>query len=166
MVAIFWPGTPLLYTTCSFKGILLLPASPEGWEEANHYFEAVLVPSLLLSSNPLEISQLLVDGIFSYFPSVCWYRGVRAVKKKRPNGSLKDIKKKEAKIALCRARKEGVAPGTIGALAKQFFSLVRSHSQLKRASEVRSASSNAKKACQQCHQHFQKYASRSLMSRG
>ena len=28
----------------------LLPASPEGWEEANHYFESVLVPSLLLSS--------------------------------------------------------------------------------------------------------------------
>ena len=56
---------------CIVKGRLLLPTSPEGWEEADHYFESVLVPSLLLSSNPQEISQLLVDGIFSYFSSVC-----------------------------------------------------------------------------------------------
>ena len=152
---------------CIVKGRLLLPTSPEGWEEADHYFESVLVPSLLLSSNPQEISQLLVDGIFSYFSSVCGYRAVRVVKKKkRPphNGNLKEIKrkKKEAKIALRRARKEGVAPGAIGALAKHFFSLVRSHSKLKRASEVQSASSNAKKARQQCHQHFQKYAKQIL----
>ena len=89
-----------------------------------------------------------------------------AVKKKRPphNGSLKDIKRKKqkAKIALCRTTKEGVAPGVIGTLAKQFFSLVRSHSQLNRASEILFASSNAKKARQQCHQHFQKYATQIL----
>ena len=88
-----------------------------------------------------------------------------AVKKKRPphNGSLKDIKrKKKAKIALCRASKKRVAPGAIGPLAKQFFSLVRSHSQLKRTFEIRFASSNAKKAHQQCHRHFHKYAKQIL----
>ena len=132
----------------------------------------MLVPSLLLSSNPQEISQLLVDGIFSYFSSVCGYRVVRVVKKKHPphNVSLKDIKrkKKEAKIALCRARKEGVAPGAIGALAMQFFSLVRSHSKLKRESEVQSACSNAKKArlVSSVTNTFRSMLSISLMSRG
>ena len=37
---------------------------------------------------------------------------------------------------------------------------------MKRASEVQSASSNAKKARQQCHQHFQKYAKQILDEQG
>ena len=112
------------------KGRLLLPTSPEGWEEADHHFAAALVPSLLLSPNPQEINSLLVDGIYSYFSTVCRSKRVRAVKvKKRPlrNATLKDVmrKKKEAKSALWRARKEGLTSESIGVLAKQFFSLVR-----------------------------------------
>ena len=71
------------------KGRLLLPTSPD----------AALVPSLLLSPNPQEINRLLVDGIYSYFSTVCGSKRVRAVKeKKRPlrNTTLKDVMKKEA----------------------------------------------------------------------
>ena len=80
----------------------------EGWEEADHHFAAALVPSLLLSPNPQEINSLLVDGIYSYFPTMCGSKRVRAVKvKKRPlrNATLKDVmrKKKGAKSPLWRA---------------------------------------------------------------
>ena len=80
------------------KGTLLLPTSPEGWEEADHHFAAALVPSLLLSPNPQEINSLLVLGIYSYFSTVCGSKRVRAVKvKKRPlrNATLKDVMRKK-----------------------------------------------------------------------
>ena len=133
------------------KGRLLLPTSPD----------ATLVPSLLLSPNPQEINRLLVDGIYSYFSTVCGSKTVRADKeKKRPlrNATLKDVMKKEAKSALRRARKKGLVSESIGVLAKQFFSLVRSHNQLKKASEAQRVSSSARKARQQYHLDFQRYA--------
>ena len=81
---------------------------------------------------------------------MCGSKRVRAVKvKKRPlrNATLKDVmrKKKEAKSALWRACKEGLTSESIGVLAKQFFSLVRSHNQLKKASEAQRVSSSARR---------------------
>ena len=80
------------------KGRLLLPTSPEGWEEADHHLTAALVPSLLLSPNAMEINSLLVDRIYSYFSTVCGSKRVRAVKEKKRllhNATLKDVMKKK-----------------------------------------------------------------------
>ena len=86
---------------------------------------------------------------------------------KRPlrNATLKDVmrKKKEAKRALRMAHKEGLASEVIGVSVKQFFSLVRSHNQLKKAYEAQRVSRSARKARQQCHLDFQRYAKEVLV---
>ena len=66
------------------KGQLLLPTSPEGWEEADHHFAAALVPSLLLSPIPRRLTVFWWMEFIPISP-VCGSKRVRAVKeKKRP----------------------------------------------------------------------------------
>ena len=79
-------------------------------------------------------------------------------KTKRPlhNGSLKEVErqKNEAKKELRRARRSGSPADAVHSLAKHFFSLVRCHSHLKRASVAWLMTRDARAARVRCQKNF------------
>ena len=145
------------------KPHLILPKTIEGWQEANKYFERSLAPAVMLATNPHEKHSVLIEGIYSYFASVCGTKVIKVHKsKKRPlhNVSLKEVerKKKMAKQELRQARQQGFPAEAIQSLAHQFLSLVRSHSRLKRSSNARQKTRDVRTAREQCHTNFGRYA--------
>ena len=67
-------------------------------------------------------------------------------------------KKKLAKQELRRARQQGFPTAAIQSLAQQFFSLVRSHSRLKKSANARLGARSAKQVRSHCHKQFVRYA--------
>ena len=76
------------------------------------------------------------------------------------NAALKEVQrnKNEARKELRTARKQGFSSDAIQAITMRFFSLVRSHSHLKKLSHDTSTSRNIKEARKQCHQNLCKFA--------
>ena len=145
------------------KSRLLLPKTEEGWEEANDHFHNILVPAVLSAHSLPEKYTTLTDGIYSYFQSSCGTKSARrSPLKKRPlhNTSLKEVtkQKKLAKQELQCALQQGFPPEAIQSLAHQFLSLVRTHSNLKKSANARSAAQSVKDARNQCHRRFASYA--------
>ena len=146
------------------KSHLLLPKTTEGWKEANEYFEETLVPAVMAAPTPQMKHDILIEGIYSYFSSACGTKPAQKVhtRKKRPlhNASLKEVerRKKAAKRELRRAQQQGLPSEAIQSLACQFFSLVRSHSNLKRSSNARLMARDTRKARDHCHNNFERYA--------
>ena len=142
---------------------LLMPQTTEGWEAANqHFINILLVPAVLNASTLTEKYSILTDGVYSYFQSSCGTKPIRKQKKQRPlhNTSLKEVarKKKLAKQELRRARQQGFPTAAIQSLAQQFFSLVRSHSRLKKSGNARLGARSARQVRRHCHKQFVIYA--------
>ena len=80
--------------------------------------------------------------------------------------ALKEVGKKKnaARKELRLAQKQGFSSEAIQSLAQQFFSLVRSHSRMKKASKNTVNLGNAKKARQLCHQNLCKFTKKILDS--
>ena len=149
---------------------LHLPNTQEGWEAANNYSYNSLVPAVLNASSISEKYSILTDGVCSYFESSCGTEPVRKrPKKQRPlhDTSLKELtrKKKLAKQELHRARQQGFPTEVIQSLSRQFFTLVRSHSKLKKSANGRSAARNVRQVRSQCQKQFARYA-RELFDNG
>ena len=145
------------------KASLKLPTTSDDWEQANTYFHTSLVPAVLAVPTPQEMSRLLCEGHYTYFSSKYGTNTTHAHKKKRRplhNGSLKEVqrKKKEAKRELRSAKKKGSPIDVVHSLAKHFFSLVRAHSQLKRASRPQLLSRDVRAARLRCHKDFRRCA--------
>ena len=75
------------------------------------------------------------------------------------NGSLKEVQRKEAKRELRSAKENGSPVGVVHSLAKH-FSLVRAHSQLKRASRAQLLSRDVRAARLRCHKDFKEVCER------
>ena len=130
------------------KASLSLPTTAAGWEQADLYFQTFLIPATLAATSPQEMSRVLCEGVYSYFASTYGTKTTTARKtKKRPlhNRALKEVerKKKEAKRELRSARRSGSSGEVAQSLARHFFSLVRTHSQLKRAADTQLLSRDA-----------------------
>ena len=113
---------------------------------------------------------MLTDGIYSYFQSSCGTKSVRKYPKKQyplHNTSLKEVTKKKAaaKQELQRVRQQGFPTDVIQSLAQQFFGLVRSHSQLKKAANAQLNRRKARQVRNHCHKQFIRYA-RELLDNG
>ena len=154
---------PALSPLPAMKQRLILPRTTEGWNAANEHFNNILVPAVLGASSLSEKYSILMDGIYAYFQSSY---GSTAAKpsppqKRRPlhKTSLKEVtkQKKRAKLELRRACQQGFPPESIQSLAQQFLALVRSHSQLKRSADFRSAARSVKDARNKCHHRFTAY---------
>ena len=104
----------------------------------------------------------VTDGVYSYFESSCGTKPIRKQKKQRPlhNTSLKEVawKKKLAKQELPRARQQVFPTAVIQSLTQQFFSLVRSHSCLKKSAKARLGARSARQVRSHCHKQFVRYA--------
>jgi hypothetical protein len=145
------------------KASLKLPTTSDDWEQANTYFHTSLVPAVLAVPTPQEMSRLLCEGLYTYFASKYGTNTTHAHKKKRRplhKGSLKEVQreKKEAKRELGLAKKNGSPVDVVHSLAKHFFSLVRAHSQLKRASRAQLLSRDVRAARLRCHKDFRRCA--------
>ena len=63
------------------------------------------------------------------------------------NATLEDVmRKKKEEECIVDGSKEGLASEAFGVLVKQFFSIVRTHNQPKKASEAQRVSSSARKS--------------------
>ena len=141
------------------KASLHLPTTAEGWETANSYFNTSLVPAVLGVHSPEEMTRLLCEGIYSYFSSSLGAKTPVPVRKRcHPphNRSLKEVerRKREAKKELRSAKRSGSPADVVPSLARYFFSLVRVHSQLKRAAKARSLSRDVRIARERCDKGF------------
>ena len=67
-------------------------------------------------------------------------------------------RKKLAKQELRQARQQGFPTAVIQSLAQQFFSLVRSHSHLKKSANARLGARSARQVRNHCHNQFVRYA--------
>ena len=143
---------PVLKTT------LILPTTAEDWKQANLYFKTSLVPVALAVTSLDEMSSILCEGVYSYFASTFGTKPISAKKqKKRPlhNRTLKEVeRKKEAKRELRSAKRSGSPAEVVQSIAHHFISLVRTHSQLKRASASRMLSRDVRAARERCHRNF------------
>ena len=86
---------------------------------------------------------------------------IRKQKKQRPlhNTLLKEVaKKKLAKQELRRACQQGFPTAVFQSLAQQFFSLVHSHSHLKKSANARLGARSARQVRSHCHKQFVRYA--------
>ena len=87
---------------------------------------------------------------------------VQKSKKRRPlhNRALKEVekRKKEAKRELRLAKQNGLSAAEVYSLAQNFFTLLRSHSKLKKLSDDRVLIRDARKAREMCHKNFSGYA--------
>lgn len=72
--------------------------------------------------------------------------------------------KNEFRRKLRLAKKEGLSTEAIHSIAKQFFSLLRSHSSLKRSAQKSDKLCYARRARQDYHKDLHKYARRVLDS--
>ena len=139
------------------KANFSLPTTAEGWEKADSFFKTSLVPAAIAASSPQMMNRVLCEGIYSYFVSTYGtkYTKVRETKKRPPhNRALNEVerKKKEAKRELRSARRSG-SPEMVHSLAHHFISLVRAHSQLKRASNAH-LMKRCEAARERCHRDF------------
>ena len=140
------------------KANFSLPTTAEGWEQADSFFKTSLVPATIAASSPQVMNRVLCEGIYSYFASTYGtkHTKVRETKKIPPhNRALKEVerKKKEAKTELRSARRSG-SPEMVHSLAHHFISLVRAHSQLKRASNAHLMKRDVKAARERCHRDY------------
>ena len=108
-------------------------------------------------------NSVLCDGIYQYFSEKYGVRQSKPDKteRKRKNHdrALKRVKQlKTARKEFQREKHEGLSPESIRALAQNFFTLVREHNHLKRASHNASLRKQTSKAKKCCHQHFWRYA--------
>ena len=147
----------------SRKASLILPTTSEDWEQADYFFQTTLVPAALLASSPQEMNGVLCEGIYSYFAATHGTKTItRSRSKKRPlhNRSLKEVErqKKEAKRKLMSAKRSGSPDEIVHSLAQHFFSLVRAHSQLKRAADSRSLVRNVRAVRERCHKDLRRCA--------
>ena len=104
------------------------------------------------------MNRVLCEGIYSYFVSTYGTKSTKVREtKERPlhNRALKEVerKKKEAKRELRSARRSGF-PEMVHSSAHHFFTLVRAHSQLKRASNAHLMKRDVKAAREKCHRDF------------
>ena len=148
------------------KAPLKLPSSKEDWQKANAFFKENLVPTVLQATSAEEKNYILADGIYSYFSS---HYGIKqsstTSKRKTPrhekhDRALKKVTelKNKARKDLRQAKREGKTGEVILSLARNFFSLVRQQSQLKKKSRKSSEASSAKKTRQHCHKNFWRFA--------
>ena len=141
------------------KASLKLPTTSDDWEQANTHFHTSLVPAVLAVPTPQEMSRLLCEGLSTYFASKYGTNTTHAHKKKRRPLPLKEVqRKKEAKRELRSAKKNGSPVDVVHSLAKHFFSLVRAHGQLKRASRAQLLSRDVRAARLRCHKDFRRCA--------
>ena len=164
------PAGPNHLQSPEVKHHLLMPQTTKGWEVANQHFSDTLVPAVLNASTLTEKYSILTDGVYSYFQSSCGTKPVRnCSKRNRPlhNSSLKEVtrKKKLAKQELLRARQQGYPTDVLQSLAKQFFSLVRCHSRLKKAANATLGGRRARQVRSHCHKQFSRYARELLDAR-
>ena len=102
---------------------------------------------------------MLCEGIYSYFSSSFGTKTPVPIRKRcHPphNRSLKEVerRKREAKKELRSAKRSGSPADVVPSLARHFFSLVRVHSQLKRAAKAWSLSRDIRAARERCHKRF------------
>ena len=147
----------------NYEGYLCLPTSAEDWKLADSFFQTTVVPEVLSLSYPEQMSSVLCEGIYLYFASTYGTKTATTRRvKKRPlhNRALKEVerRKKDAKRELHLARKSGSPAEAVHSLATHFISLVRSHSKLKKASDVRSLTREVKIARERCHRDFRQCA--------
>ena len=158
------PTKPAHHQKPDLRPSLKLPSSKEDWAEANLHFCEHLVPAVMNEASADAKNSVLCDGIYQYFSEKY---GVRRSnpdkaerKRKNHDRALKRVKqlKKTARKEFQRAKREGLPPESIRALAQNFFTLVREHNHLKRASHNASLRKQTRKAKKCCHQHFWRYA--------
>ena len=141
------------------KQHLHLPNTNQGWEEANFYFAASLIPAVVAAPSPEEMNQVLVEGVYNYFATTHGTKKIRVQKKKLHSPHNRPLKKKSAaRKELRLAQKQGYCPEAIQAISRESFSLVHCHSRLKKSSQKVIQSHSVRGARQQCHQHFSKFA--------
>ena len=105
---------------------------------------------------------MLCDGIYSHFASTYGTKAPTQKKKSRSphSRSLKEVEsqKKEAKKELRLAKRNEASTESVQSLARHFLSLIRAHSQLKKAANSRLLSRDTRSARERCHERFRECA--------
>ena len=145
---------------------LQLPSSQEAWVAADCHFSANLLPAVMNASTVEEKNTMLTTGIYQYFAESCGTRkvgqkqGTQQKKQKQHDRALKKVTelKKKAKKDFREAKLNGMTPEGTQTLARNFFYLVRQQSKLKRKSKQAGEYASTRRARQQCHRHFWRFA--------